>query len=191
LYGKTRNIHEWGNIMETSNEKIEIQISKGKSLLILFGAIGFVIAGIYFVLNPPHDYDPLFIRIIGIVAIVFFGFGIIVALRSLFNKKVGLVIDNNGIMDNCSGIPAGNIPWEKIIEIKDIKIKSQRIFLIIVKNPEEYIETQQNPFLRQMAEANYKIYETPISISANMLKCNFNELRNILQEQFKKYRNAT
>jgi hypothetical protein len=177
--------------VETLNEKIEIQISKGKSFLILLGAVGFVITGIYFILNPPHNYNPFFIRIIGIVTIVFFGFGIIVALRSLFEKKIGLIIDNNGILDNCSGISAGSIPWENIIEIRDIKIKGQKIFLIIVNNPEEYIEKQQNSFLRQMVKISYKIYGTPISISANILKCNFNELKNILQEQFKKYKNIT
>jgi hypothetical protein len=117
--------------MEASGGKIEVQISKGKSLLILFGAIGFVIVGIYFGLNPPQDYDPIFIRLIGIVAVVFFGFGIIVALRSLFSRKIGITLDNNGIMDNCGGISAGNIPWKNIIEIKDIKIKGQNFFLLL------------------------------------------------------------
>jgi hypothetical protein len=174
--------------METLTGKIEIQISKSKSLLILSGAIGFVIAGIYFALNPPQGNNSILIRIIGIATIGFFGFEIIVALRSLFNKNIGLVIDNNGVMDNCSGISAGNIPWENIIEIKDIKIKKQKIFLIMVNNPEEYVEKQRNPFFRKMVEANYKLYGTPIGISANMLKCNFNELKNILQKQFLKYK---
>jgi hypothetical protein len=171
-----------------TNEKIEIQLSKGKSFLILLGAIAFVVAGIWFVIMPPQGYNPIFIRLVGIAAILFFGFGIITAIRMILDKKAGLVIDSTGITDNASGISAGHIAWKNVVEIKSIKIKNQNILMIIVNNPAEYINRQQNPISRQMAEMNNKIYGSPISISSVALKCDFNKLNTILQEQLKRWK---
>jgi hypothetical protein len=171
------------------NDKEVIFLSKRKSFLILFGAIALVIAGVFLVVNPPQGYNLIFIRLAGIAAVIFFGVGVIIAFQKLLDKKPGLIIDNTGITDTASGISAGHILWENIIEIKTVEIKKQKIIMVIVNNPDEYISRPKNPFSRQMAEMNYKIYGSPIGISANTLKCKHNELENILQEQIKKWGN--
>ena len=85
--------------------KIEIPLSKKKISLLFTGAIIFVIFGTLFLITPDTFISPIFrnhqtIRIVGIVAVLFFGVVGIYVFRKLFDKTIGLTIDENGITDN-------------------------------------------------------------------------------------------
>lgn len=175
------------------NDKIEIPLSKIKILFIFFGAIAFVILGVLFLINPSMFIsevarNPTIIFIIGLASVLFFGLCAIVAFRKLFDKKVGLVIDSTGIMDNASGLSAGQIHWKNVTNIKAIKVAGENLLMIIVNNPDEFINRQKNPILKKMAKLNHINYGSPISLSANGLKCKFSELDKILNDQFEKWK---
>ena len=87
----------------TQTEHIEIPLSKKKILLLLFGAIAFVVIGVFFLINPSMFIstvarNPTIIFIAGLASVLFFGFCAIVVFRKLFDKKVGLVINREGII---------------------------------------------------------------------------------------------
>jgi hypothetical protein len=63
---------------------------------------------------------------------------------------------------------------------------NQKFLMIFVTNPDKYISRQTNVLKRKTAEINYKSYGSPISLSTNTLKCNFDELKNILQTELDK-----
>jgi len=177
----------------TQEEQIEIPLSKKKMILALLGAILFIVIGFWFLINPPRINNPFFgnptvLFIIGLASIIFFGFVAITMIRKLPDKKAGLIINKQGIIDNSSGVSAGLVTWSDIEEIKVIQVMNQKFLMFIVKNPQQYIDRVTNPIKRKGMEINYKSYGSPISISANSLKTNFDGLYNLLTEKIKEYK---
>lgn len=177
----------------TQDEKIEIPLSKQKMLLTLLGSIAFVGLGIWFLINPPKSSNPSFgnpilIFILGLASVLFFGLVAVTIFRKFSDKKPGLVISRHGITDNSSGVSAGLIPWTDIQEIKTSQVMSQKFIMFIVSNPEEYLDKVTNPIKRNAMKMNYKTYGSPISISSNALKTNFDELQKLLEDKMNEYK---
>ncbi len=171
--------------------KTEIPFSKKKSLLMLLGAIIFVAIGVWFAAYPPSNpprLSPIIIQILGIVTLLFFGMGVIVCIKALITKKIGLTIDSSGILCDWGKASVGFVPWEDIVDVKDYYINGQGIIMIIVNNPQKYIDRQKNAFLRRTANMNYNLYGTPVQISTSLLKCDFDELYNLLKVELEEYR---
>jgi hypothetical protein len=94
--------------------KIEVPLSKLKIGLLFTGAVIFVILGIQFAINPEdwlssRSKSPEFVRIMGMISIIFFGICGIFIGRKLFDRKIGLTIDENGITDNTNATSIGLI----------------------------------------------------------------------------------
>jgi len=182
-------------IMNTS-ERIEIQLSKTKLTLMFIGSIIFVGLGIWYVTYPPKVNitifsNPITVFIVGLASILFFGVVGFSISRKLFDKSVGLIISNEGIDDNSSGVSAGFVPWTDVIEIKDTKVANQNIISLIVKNPQDYIDRQKNFMKKKSMQMNYKCYDTVIGISANGLKCNHKELKTMLDAKFEEFKSKS
>ena len=176
------------------NEEIAIPLSKTKIILLAIGALIFVIVGIWFLYDLSkfagssyRQRSSEFIQIIGIVAVIFFGICAIFAFRKLFDKKQGLVINDKGITDNSSAVSAGLIKWSDIIAIDAVKVHSQKFIMIEVSNPVEYIDRKKNRISKMAMRANYNRYGSPISISANSLKTDFNELKSLIDQQYENH----
>lgn len=168
-------------------DRIEIPISKTKISFLLIGALIFVILGVLFSLTPDKFATTIFrnpqiIRIVGIVAVLFFGAAGIYGLRKLFDKSVGLIIDNFGITDNSNASSVGLIDWSDILDIKTEQVMSTRFLLIFVDNPDKYLE-RVNGFKRKLMKANMKMYGTPLSITSNTLRYDFSDLERLIKEK--------
>ncbi|MCF1713282.1 hypothetical protein L0U88_01410 [Flavihumibacter sp. RY-1] len=169
-------------------ENIEIPLSKKKLVLLLAGSLVFVAAGIWFLINPPKINNalfgnPTFILIISIAAILFFGTIAVLIARKLPENKPGLIIDSVGLTDNSGGISAGQILWSDLQNISVIEINRQKIILLEVKNPQDYINRQTSGLKRKLMQLNYNSYGTPLSISSNSLQIEFNELVTLLNNR--------
>lgn len=167
--------------------KIEIPISKTKTTLIFIGALIFVVLGTLFIVSPDSITSPMFsnpqvIRIVGIVAVLFFGAAGVYGFRRLFDKTVGLTIDDNGITDNSNASSAGLIEWADITAIKTEQVMSTKFLLIFVSNPDKYLE-RITGFKQKLMKTNMKMYGTPLSITSNTLKYNFGDLERLLKEK--------
>ena len=171
-------------------EQIEIPLSKTKLILMLAGAIIFVLSGIWFVSKPKElsaqsfHYSPESIFIVGLVSILFFGICAIFIFRKIADNKPGLIINDKGIIDNSGATSIGLILWHDISEIRRGNVAGQDFIIVIVSNPEEYINRQSSFIPKKAMEMNYKMYGSPISISANGLKYNFNDLYDIILKKF-------
>ena len=170
-------------------DPIEIPLSKKKLLLMLAGSVGFILIGFWFIIDPPkisNPYfgDPTLLLLLGIVSILFFGICAVYIARKLPDNKAGLIIDSSGLIDNSSGVSAGRILWSDIQDISVIEIHRQKLIMLQVKNPQDYIDRQKSRFKRKMMQMNFNMYGTPLSITSNSLKIEFNELINILHDQF-------
>ena len=176
-------------------QKIEIQLSNYKLVIMLLGSMLFIGLGIWFqylavdppVFSFPLLSQPIVYRLLGLLAIMFFGFCGLFAARKLQDRTPGLIISEEGIADNSSGIPSGMIPWEDITEIKEAGAMNQRFMMLMLRNPEDYINRHKG-IRRNFVAANFKSYGSPIAISANALKCSNKELKETLLEYFQRYK---
>ena len=167
--------------METSEEIIEIELSKKKILLMLLGSLAFVVIGLWFEISPPPISNPYWgnptkLAIVGYASIFFFGLCAFILFQKLSDNKPGLIIDGTGVTDNSSGVSAGQILWSDLEDISVMEMNRQKLIMLHVKNPQEYIDKQTSGFKRKMLQMNYNMYGTPLSISANGLKISFDEL---------------
>lgn len=178
--------------MDSSDETI-IGLSKTKLVLLLLGASAFVAAGIWMlslddasIQSQRRFNDPLYVHGLGLVAVVFFGICGLFALKKLFDKKPGLVFNNSGIVDNASSASAGFIPWSEVVGAEVFEIQKQKMLIIMVRNPQEYI-ARGNSLRRTLNKANYKMVGSPISISSNALEISFSELTSLFSQYQRKY----
>ena len=104
-----------------------------------------------------------------------------------FDSKPGLVLSPDGINDNSSGVSAGLIPWSEIVSINITSLHSQKFLTFIVENPEKYAE-QGSYLKRKMDAANLKYFDSPIQISSNALKMDFQELTEIVNQYYDQYK---
>ena len=70
----------------------------------------------------------------------------------------------------------------KSVDIGVVEVQKQKLLMLYVQNPQEYIRSQKNAFKRTIMQINYKSYSTPISIGVHGLKCNFDELHALLKQ---------
>lgn len=169
-------------------QKTEIQLSKAKLLMMLIGSALFVGFGIWFVMNPAEvrPNRETFVFIIGITSILFFGACLLFFTKKMFDGKIGLVIDEEGINDNSSGVSVGLIIWGDISGISTSEIASTKFILIETTNPDKYINRAKNGLAKRAMKANNKMYGTPISISSNTLKIKHNELLDRIERGYQK-----
>ncbi len=177
----------------TQEGQIEIPLSKNKMTLTLLGSIAFVALGVWFLVNPPKIDNPILgnptlIFIAGLASVIFFGLVAITVISKLLDKKPGLIISRQGIIDNSSGVSAGLVLWTDIEKIQVSQVMNQKFLMFIVRNPQEYLDKVTNPLKRKTMEINYRSYGSPISISANSLQTNFDNLYNLLTEKLKEYK---
>ena len=176
--------------MATSGQRIEIALSKKKLILMLIGALTFVAIGLWFVISPPTISNSYWgnqtkIAIAGYASIIFFGLCAFAIIKQLPDEKPGLIIDQTGLTDNSSAISAGQILWTDIEGITVIEIHRQKLIMLQVTNPQDYIDKQTSGFKRKMMQMNYKMYGTPISITSNGLKITFDTLLSILTDKLR------
>ncbi|MEN2415568.1 STM3941 family protein [Flavobacterium mesophilum] len=172
--------------------EIRIDLNKRKIFLALIGSIIFIFLGIQFILNPEHfvshSYrNPGFIKIAGFASIIFSGICLIFLLFKIFDKKPGLIINDNGITDNSHYGSVGLIDWSKIKGIRTRQVMSTKFLLIDVSNPQAFIENSSR-FKASLMKANLKMYGTPLSITSNSLNYNFDDLEKLILKEWDKYK---
>lgn len=72
--------------------------------------------------------------------LIFFGFCGVYAAGKLADRKPGLVIDDEGIIDNSSAIAAGRIRWGNMMGFTVTTIQGTKILNILVRSPQSYLE---------------------------------------------------
>jgi hypothetical protein len=178
--------------MEGSNQ-IEIKLSKFKLVLFLIGSIGFVAMGVWTMMGVPRGNHPILSNpilqyAICVLCIVFFGFLSYVYFKKISDVKSGLVISDEGITDNSSGVSAGFIPWSDVQDITELKVHRQKFVCIGVKNPQDYIDKQPSAIKRKAMQLNHTTFGAAISISANGLECNHERLKSLLKQKHSEFK---
>ena len=170
--------------------RIEIYTSKKKSIPLLIGSIAFVALGIWLLLEADNlPRNPIYTRGIGVVSILFFGLGIFVGIKRLIKSEIALIIDPIGLNIDPKKSLTEFIKWDEILGFKEIKIRSMRVLIIGVKNPEYWLEKETNTIRKKMMQFNINKFNSPFNITASVLDISYNELNEKLNSYFEKYKN--
>lgn len=175
---------------------IEFKLSKNKLISMVTAIVPLVIGINTIFQSPPEKLAALFpgsqYVMIGIacLGVVFVGVLGVVVFNKLRDTRPGLVVSDEGITDNSSGVGAGFIPWSDVLEIKPYSLFGGHSLRIIVKNPEEYIQRQSGAFKRWLMWRNYKSVGAAIAISSGGIRCSFEELEDLVNRRFKAYKNT-
>lgn len=122
--------------------------------------------------------------VIGALTLVL-SFVFTLGLIQLLFKCEGVSIDSEGLFDNSSLVSVGLIEWDDITSIRTGKVNTTRFLFIDVKNPEEYL-SRFGKLKTWWLKVNAGPFGTPISISAVLLACSFDELENRVREAYEK-----
>lgn len=177
-------------------EETTIEFSKFKIFMFLVVSCAFIALGVWmFSLEPSFfagDSQPrnlISIHLSGLALAIFASLVVIKFFKKLFVNKPGLLLNGSGIVDNSSAAAPVYIPWSEIKGTRIFKFKSQKFLVILVKDPQKYIN-RGNALKRYMNNANYKMCGSPITIATNFLKTNLPELTEIFDKYHEKYRTA-
>ena len=160
----------------------------------LVGSVIFVVLGIWIFINA-YNFNggivtnPILIKGIGVISILFFGFGIFVGIKRLIRSELALIIDSRGLNVNPKKSLDEYIEWKDILGFKEIKINSTRIIIIGVKNPNQWIEKETSPLRQKLMQFNLNNYDSPFNVGAAGLDISYKELTNKLYGYFEKFKN--
>lgn len=170
---------------------MEIRLNKNRILLLLFASLAFVLTGALFAIYPEKFIgwrisSSEVVFSLGIICLVFFGFGFIFSIYKLFDSKPGLTISERGILENTTIFNFGMVEWNDIKEFNLIKNKNSTLLLVEVINPDKYLE-RNSRLKREIAKSNLKYFGTPVQINCKVLKIKPEELLDKLESELKKY----
>lgn len=178
--------------MKENFQKIEIELSKRKLTFALVVSIFMTALSLWELSNPSKFVNFIFVskEVIFVAALfgvlIFSLFSYFIA-KKLLDKKMGLTILQDGIIDNSSATAIGKIDWNDITEIKTRKVATTKFLMLETDKPEKYLQLAKNKFAKKNMEANNKWYGSPLAITSTGLKINFENLERLLRTEFDSY----
>jgi hypothetical protein len=180
--------------MSVENERV-IALSRRKLILMIGGALLFVAAGVWLmvacndgslVATLGRFVPPWFVHGLGAAGALFGAAGVVYGIAKSRDKKPGLILDSEGMVDNSSAVAAGFIPWSEVTSLDIFQIQSQRMLVVHVTDPGKYIE-RGSALKRALNRANAGMCGSPIVISSNALEIPFDELRTVVGTYVSRY----
>ncbi|WP_235299180.1 STM3941 family protein [Portibacter marinus] len=175
---------------------IEIPLNRNKLFVLLGAAVLFILLGVWLIWYasfPVTDgeslfTDPLILRTLGIICIIFFAGAGILGFNKIRDRRTGLVINNQGIIDHSNASSIGLIRWKEISDIEATKVMSTKFLLVKLKNPDEYISRAETNMKRKLMSVNHRTYGTPVTITSDRLKYDSNALEQLIKSEFDKHK---
>jgi hypothetical protein len=176
-------------------QRISIPLNKLRMLFLLFCG-GFFVAGGYSMFRSTSSAfsngifsNLLFVQGVGIASMVFFGAAFFVMLRKLLDPEPGLILYDQGLIDNSSAFPAGFVPWADVAGFKVRGIQKQQMVDVLLKDPYKYISTFK-PLRRAMLRLSLRAKGSAISIPCGYLSKELGEPVALLNKYWSAYGRA-
>ncbi len=172
-------------------DKLEIAINKARTLQLTVGCLVFVIMSVWLwtVADKQTRRSPVLIKTVSVLGVSFFGLGLVLGPKILFTKRPGLIIDNQGILNNTSVGKESFIAWKNVDGFKIITTGKIDTVLIYINNAEESIRNE-SIWKQKIMRYCLKKYGTPISIGVSTLKIDANSLIGVLSERHLSFKHS-
>jgi hypothetical protein len=174
------------------NTTINIPLSKNKLTWIIIGSIVFIsISAFMFLKADWIGEDNPAIKIIskygGMVGVLFFIFTLLQAIKKIKTDSVGLSITMEGFFDNSNAANLGLISWKDIIGFREWTFEGTKSLIVLVDNPNQYIDMTTNFITKKMLQANHKGCGSPIVVSATSLSISYDQLKEYIIDGYANY----
>jgi len=146
-----------------------------------FFALFFVLSITFFSVETEGS---LFAAVVGALAILVFGSCLLfIGLAFVFGKKNALELNKSGISIN-NGLlnHIERIDWPEIKSVENRKKGTSESLLLLLHHPGEIV-AKASGLKRWNLSRNYKLLGTPAVVYANTLKCDLNDLKNVINQQ--------
>lgn len=173
-----------------------IRLSVKKLLLLICGLFVVVVLGTWFFsldAETIHAFrrlnSPAFVHGFGVFLVLLAGLSGFYLIRRLFGDRRGLVFNNVGIVAYTNRVTAGLIPWHDIAGAEIVKLRTQTLLAIKLKEPTKFLE-RQTPLKRALLFATFRSCGSPLVLSTNLLSAKPSELFARFSHYLQKYGNA-
>ncbi|MFD2208619.1 STM3941 family protein [Virgibacillus halophilus] len=146
-------------------------------VLTVFSII-FMLLGVLFIIGATTDESSASMAIlllIGVLCIVFFGFGATYFIYVLIKRKPAMIVTREGIIDHSSFIEAGLVKWEEIADLQIYQYGGQ-VFLGIFTHDPNLIINRTKGIKKALNAVNKKLIDAQVNIPVKNLNCDIDEL---------------
>ncbi|MDM1045917.1 hypothetical protein HX004_14255 [Myroides sp. 1354] len=170
------------------SKSVVFKLSKKNISCLILLLFALIVVGGLFVLYPSIFISSLvrsevFVRLVGIL-ISFFSIPLFIGYVLLLFEENGLIVSNEGMINNTNLINIGQIAWKDITLIKTKKSKKNTFLLIFVKDESKYFKNKG--LLKKINALGYKnSYGTSIVIETKHVLCILEELKLTLRQHVK------
>lgn len=169
-------------------DEVRIAFSQSKTGGLLVGALVFCIIGLwmFYAAWTEGGAESVFLALLGVVTLLFFGSAAFFSLRPLIARGPGLILNQDGFIDHSSAIAAGFVPWEAVAAISSTSYRGNSFISVILHEPQQFL-ARQTLLRRGLMSMNKVFFQTPVQISTNALDISFPKLQDLFHEYMSIY----
>jgi len=168
----------------TADGEIVIYADRWKVLLVLIGAIAFVILGLELIRMPDIWLaERLELLVVGAAAILFFGAAAAYCAYRLLIWRPVVVIGPRGITDRASLLGVGFLPWSNVAYVAPYKYRSQAVLGVFPLNLNIVLEPL-SWWHRLAIRANGRLGCAPVNIPQVVLPGTTDDLARLIASRF-------
>jgi hypothetical protein len=161
-------------------DRVEVPLARIKLLGQCLGAVAFVAIGAFMIQEPGRK--GLWAQMIGAVAVAFFGAVGVAVLFRLLRPGPAIRIDDDGVLDDASGVSLGLIRWDQVGEISEYRVNDQAFLGIKLRDLEAVIAEQ--PFWkRRIIRANLQMGAAAVNVPQASVGIKLSDLRREIEQR--------
>lgn len=181
---------ELGGIEKTDG-RITIYPSSMKLILVLVGSVAMVCVAVLILVFARGATDAIlgirgFIPFSAILAIAFFTLTGGLAGYTLVLRKPALVIDQNGLTDNASGVAAGFLAWPEIDRVERYAFAGHTFLGLYLKDVNT-VRARLTPMKSRAIKSNIGLGAAPINLPASLPGMTMRDLEMMVNDYLNRY----
>jgi hypothetical protein len=118
-------------------------------------------------------------KAVGFLGILFGGLTGGWFLSRMFSNRRSIILDQEGLLDNSSGIPAGRIGWDQIARVDIVTLQNNRFVGIDVVD-RKALASSSSPFRQYIEASNAALTGFPVNIPSFAVDRSPEELRDLI-----------
>jgi hypothetical protein len=157
----------------------------GKQALLFLGCAAFVFGSFHMMkgtFGSSRRYSPEFLMVVGIIGMLFFGFGAIAIIFSFLKSSPALIINEKGIRNYSHAGSSYLIEWNNIKVIKIITVSGKKLIAVELKDNQK-IFNQVNAPTRALMKLNARFYGTPAFIVSSMIGMKIEDILSLIRQK--------
>jgi hypothetical protein len=169
------------------NQQVAIAFNKKKILPHLLGALVFAVLGTGMMALSLQAKNQLLVQVVfftvGLAGLLFFGLIAVMHLMKMAKNKPALIITDEGLFDNSSGLSTGLIKWQDIKKLNFTRTGNQASLVIMLKKTDKYIERESNFLKKASMRINNKMSGSPVHIPLSYLDIDWPALSELIADK--------